>query len=81
MFSCANQRKAFVNSAADILPNPDKNRLPAHKRGRRAATFKQLAPGLITGAADDDPSGIAIYSQAGAQFGYNMLCTMVLTYR
>ena len=31
---------------------------------------KQLGPGLITGAADDDPSGIATYSQAGAQFGY-----------
>ena len=31
-----------------------------------------LGPGLITGAADDDPSGIATYSQAGAQFGYFM---------
>ncbi|PRC92991.1 NRAMP family divalent metal transporter [Solimicrobium silvestre] len=40
----------------------------------------QLGPGLITGAADDDPSGIATYSQAGAQFGYNMLWTLVLTY-
>jgi NRAMP (natural resistance-associated macrophage protein)-like metal ion transporter len=35
---------------------------------------------LITGAADDDPSGIATYSQAGAQFGFNMLWTMLLTY-
>ncbi|RUW83910.1 divalent metal cation transporter, partial [Mesorhizobium sp. M8A.F.Ca.ET.023.01.1.1] len=42
--------------------------------------LEQLGPGLITGAADDDPSGIATYSQAGAQFGYNMLWTMVLTY-
>ena len=41
---------------------------------------KHLGPGLITGAADDDPSGIATYSQAGAQFGYNMLWTMVVTY-
>lgn len=39
-----------------------------------------LGPGLITGAADDDPSGIATYSQAGAQFGFNMLWTVVLTY-
>ncbi|CCV05663.1 putative cation uptake system protein [Mesorhizobium metallidurans STM 2683] len=39
-----------------------------------------MGPGLITGAADDDPSGIATYSQAGAQFGFNMLWTMVLTY-
>ena len=41
--------------------------------------LRQLGPGLITGAADDDPSGIATYSQAGAQFGYSMLWTVVLT--
>jgi len=39
-----------------------------------------LGPGLITGAADDDPSGIATYSQAGAQFGFQMLWTMVFIY-
>jgi Mn2+/Fe2+ NRAMP family transporter len=39
-----------------------------------------IGPGLITGAADDDPSGIATYSQAGAQFGLNMLWTMPLAY-
>jgi len=44
------------------------------------ATLKSLGPGLITGAADDDPSGIATYSQAGAQFGLNTLWTLVLTY-
>lgn len=37
--------------------------------------FKLFGPGLITGAADDDPSGIATYSQAGAQFGYGQLWT------
>lgn len=37
--------------------------------------FKLLGPGLITGAADDDPSGIATYSQAGAQFGFGLLWT------
>ena len=42
--------------------------------------FKALGPGLITGAADDDPSGIATYSQAGARFGLDMLWTVVLTY-
>jgi NRAMP (natural resistance-associated macrophage protein)-like metal ion transporter len=42
--------------------------------------LKQLGPGLITGAADDDPSGIATYSQAGAQFGYQLGWTVVLTY-
>lgn len=43
-------------------------------------SLRQLGPGLITGAADDDPSGIATYSQAGAQFGLNLLWTVVLTY-
>ena len=42
--------------------------------------IKHLGPGLITGAADDDPSGIATYSQGGAQFGFNMLWTVILTY-
>jgi len=41
--------------------------------------FRRLGPGLITGAADDDPSGIATYSQAGAQFGYALLWTVFLT--
>ena len=39
-----------------------------------------LGPGLITGASDDDPSGIATYSQAGAQFGYGLGWTLVATY-
>jgi NRAMP (natural resistance-associated macrophage protein)-like metal ion transporter len=42
--------------------------------------MRRLGPGLITGAADDDPSGIATYSQAGAQFGFGLLWTMLLTY-
>ncbi len=42
--------------------------------------LKLLGPGLITGASDDDPSGIATYSQAGAQFGYRMLWTMLFVY-
>jgi len=43
-------------------------------------SLEELGPGLITGAADDDPSGIATYSQAGAQFGYGLMWTMVLCY-
>jgi NRAMP (natural resistance-associated macrophage protein)-like metal ion transporter len=41
--------------------------------------WRALGPGLITGAADDDPSGIATYSQAGAQFGFSLLWTLFLT--
>jgi Mn2+/Fe2+ NRAMP family transporter len=46
----------------------------------RRHPLAHIGPGLITGAADDDPSGIATYSQAGAQFGLNMLWTMPLAY-
>jgi Mn2+/Fe2+ NRAMP family transporter len=53
---------------------------PHQQRMRKVALLNKLGPGLITGAADDDPSGIATYSQAGAQFGFNMLWTMILTY-
>jgi NRAMP (natural resistance-associated macrophage protein)-like metal ion transporter len=42
--------------------------------------LRKLGPGLITGAADDDPSGIATYSQAGAAFGYQLGWTIALTY-
>ncbi|MFZ1991629.1 MAG: divalent metal cation transporter [Alphaproteobacteria bacterium] len=42
--------------------------------------INNLGPGLVTGAADDDPSGIATYSQGGAQSGYQLLWTMLLTY-
>jgi NRAMP (natural resistance-associated macrophage protein)-like metal ion transporter len=41
--------------------------------------FKMLGPGLVTGAADDDPSGIGTYSQVGAQFGFGMLWSMVFS--
>ncbi|HEX6512914.1 MAG TPA: divalent metal cation transporter [Chloroflexota bacterium] len=42
--------------------------------------MKLLGPGLVAGAADDDPSGIATYSQAGAQFGFQLAWTLLLTY-
>lgn len=41
--------------------------------------FRRLGPGLITGAADDDPSGIATYSQAGSQFRFGLIWTLLLT--
>src|SRR3954470_15224833 len=46
----------------------------------RRSLLQRLGPGLVTGAADDDPSGIATYSQVGAQFGYALGWTMVLSY-
>jgi Mn2+/Fe2+ NRAMP family transporter len=50
------------------------------KRLKRSRFFRALGPGLITGAADDDPSGIATYSQAGAQFGFSITWTLLFTY-
>ena len=48
--------------------------------GRFSRLFRILGPGLVTGAADDDPSGIATYSQTGAQFGYGQLWVAVFLY-
>ncbi len=51
----------------------------AKKNRSVTALLRMLGPGLVTGAADDDPSGIATYSQGGAQFGFGMCWTMFLT--
>lgn len=48
--------------------------------GKLIGFWKKLGPGLITGASDDDPSGIATYSQAGAQFGLSTLWTALITF-
>src|ERR1700731_4347846 len=58
------------------LPGPEPVARPW--RGRRF--FAELGPGLITGAADDDPSGISTYSVAGATFGYAPLWTALLSF-
>ena len=49
-------------------------------RGRLSRLLARIGPGIITGVADDDPSGIATYAQAGAQYGFNMLWTMPLAF-
>lgn len=54
-------------------------RKPSKKKGF-GRFLRILGPGVVTGAADDDPSGIATYSQAGAQFGFHMPWTMLLTF-
>jgi Mn2+/Fe2+ NRAMP family transporter len=46
---------------------------------QRQSLLKSLGPGWVAGAADDDPSGIATYTQAGAQFGYSLLWTVAVT--
>jgi len=57
-----------------------KDNKQSDKQPERPKLSDILGPGLITGASDDDPSGIATYSQAGAQFGYSLGWTLLLTY-
>ena len=52
---------------------------PAGRPGRLRRIWKLLGPGLVTGASDDDPSGIATYAQAGAKFGFGFLWTALIT--
>jgi NRAMP (natural resistance-associated macrophage protein)-like metal ion transporter len=58
-------------------------RIAVHRAPRKppgTGLWAALGPGLITGASDDDPSGIATYSQAGAQFGFSMCWVMLFTF-
>ena len=57
------------------LTQPDETENPAKSR-----VLSILGPGLITGASDDDPSGIATYSQVGTQFGFSISWTMLFSY-
>src|ERR1700750_117798 len=56
------------------------DRLGPVKSRRSRNVLQVLGPGLVTGASDDDPSGIATYSQVGAQFGFSMLWTALITF-
>ncbi|MBV8903463.1 MAG: divalent metal cation transporter, partial [Acidobacteriia bacterium] len=53
---------------------------PGRALGPFARFFADLGPGLVAGAADDDPSGIATYSVAGASFGYGLLWTALFSF-
>jgi NRAMP (natural resistance-associated macrophage protein)-like metal ion transporter len=59
------------------VPRPVPSTVPPLKP---VGFLKSLGPGLVTGAADDDPSGIATYSQVGAQFGYGLAWTMLFSF-
>jgi len=65
-------------AAAPDAPNPEEEVPTGAKRMK--AYVVALGPGLITGASDDDPSGIATYSQAGAKYGFGMLWAALLTF-
>ena len=75
-------RPRSLSMASNILRSslPGLHPPPTDQTARPAKARRIMGPGLITGASDDDPSGIAPYSQAGAQLGYSLGWTLLLTY-
>lgn len=65
---------------AVTVAHPEEPAAGVPRRSPVARFLGVLGPGLVTGAADDDPSGIATYAQAGATFQYGMLWTSILTF-
>lgn len=65
--------QGFTEDWITDIEDLEQARLAPEQRTRPVSLWKRLGPGLITGSADDDPSGIGTYSVAGAQFGYGLL--------
>ena len=68
------------DTAATGAPKAGTSAIADARHKGPAGVFQVLGPGLITGASDDDPSGIGTYSQVGSQFGYGLLWTALLTF-
>jgi NRAMP (natural resistance-associated macrophage protein)-like metal ion transporter len=70
-----------LDKPIEALPSAIVEAVPAADPPLKRTSFiRSLGPGLVTGAADDDPSGIATYSQVGAQFGYGLAWTMLFSF-
>ena len=76
----SSRRTAFDRTTVAGHAQPAHAALSPSPPFRFRDALKALGPGLITGASDDDPSGIGTYSQAGAQLGYGIGWTMLLTF-
>ena len=74
--------QSFVHRGSDKRERRGEKRKKPEKaqENKNKGFLARLGPGLITGASDDDPSGIGTYSQAGAQLGFGIGWTMLLTY-
>jgi NRAMP (natural resistance-associated macrophage protein)-like metal ion transporter len=72
--------KARVASSVAVIPVGQEKVTSPKRASWGRMVLKILGPGLVTGAADDDPSGIATYSSVGAQYGYSMLWTMLFIF-
>src|SRR2546421_7310187 len=76
-------QRIVEGSCSGVFPivRPTAERSSVHEGGKRSVRFlRMLGPGLVTGASDDDPSGIATYSQIGSHFGYGLLWTALFTF-
>src|ERR1035441_808565 len=73
-------KDATAGEAATGTPVAGRSTIAAVTKGGPFGFLQILGPGLITGASDDDPSGIGTYSQVGSQFGYGFLWTALFTF-
>src|ERR1700733_5482943 len=76
----ANRKKTASKHSKKVESQKPALKAERHQPFRLRYFLKALGPGLITGASDDDPSGIGTYSQAGAQLGYGIGWTMLLSF-
>ena len=75
----AKKRGSATSRTADTLEDAaDHKPLESRKSAGRLRYLKALGPGIVTGAADDDPSGIATYAQAGSLYHYDALWSLLL---
>lgn len=77
---CARKMTARSKSKSGAARKDTREKVPERDPNPVRRFFKTLGPGLITGASDDDPSGIGTYTTAGAQLGYAMLWTVLVTF-
>ncbi len=73
-------RQAAEPKERPKLRAPAEQPTPGKSHSEKVPLLERLGPGLVTGASDDDPSGIATYSQAGAAYGFSLLWTMVFSF-
>ena len=73
-------RDRYEDEANTGAPAAGRSSIQEVRRKGPVGFLQMLGPGLITGASDDDPSGIGTYSQVGSQFGYGLLWTAVFTF-
>src|SRR5665213_4185388 len=78
--SKSNSRKKGIEPVPSAKRRSEFDLIPENEGPIWRQYLRAMGPGLVTGASDDDPSGIATYSQAGAQFGLAFIWTALVTF-